>query len=611
MSMISKFSHAKYFLVLILCALKIGAQTSSFTYQGGLTDGAVNGDGRYDFTFRLFDTLIIGNQIGTDLVFDDVVVTNGNFKVQLDFGTSAFTPGATRFLEILVRPGNSTGAFTLLNPRQQIMSSPFAIKSVNASTANNAALFGGQPPSAYGTSAQITALQTQISQLQSELVTTTGGTQLWSKTIGGPSSELGNSIAVDGNGDVLVTGYFNGTVNFGGGNLVSAGNDDIFVAKYSGTTGAYIWARRFGSTATDQGDSIAVDSAGDVFVTGQFQGTIDFGGPPLASAGNSDIFLVKLSGTDGSHGWARRFGSTGIDLGNAVAVDSAGNATISGVFALTVDFGGVPVASAGGNDIFVAKYNGTTSSHIWSKGFGGTGAESGEGVAADSNGNVFVTGNFSSSSITFGGSALTNAGNTDAFLTKLAAADGSHVWSKRFGGSNADVGTSVGIDGSGSVFSAGVFASATIDLGGGPQANSGSTDVFLGKFNNGGTHQWSKAYGGGGADFCTGVAVGNAGDLLITGNFFATTNFGGVSLNNSGDADIIVAKYAGSDGAHQWSRRFGNADRDFSRSVMVDSAGNALITGDYSSSTLDFGGGPLTNTGGTNSADIFIAKLKR
>lgn len=609
--MISKLSTIKCLFMLILCAFTIGAQTNSFTYQGALTEGSVNGDGRYDFTFRLFDTLIIGNQIGTDLVFDDVGVTNGSFKVQLDFGSSAFAPGASRFLEILVRPGNSTGAFTLLSPRQQIMSSPFAIKSLNASTANNATLLGGQPPSAYGTSAQITALQTQLGQLQTEIAATTGGTQLWSKTIGGLSSELGNSIVVDGNGDVLVTGYFNGTINFGGGNLVSAGNDDIFVAKYSGTTGAYIWAKRFGDTASDQGNSIVVDSAGDVIVTGHFQGTIDFGGPPLASAGNSDIFLAKLSGTDGSHRWSRRFGSSGIDLGNAVTVDATGNATISGVFALTVDFGGVPISSAGSNDIFVAKYNGATSSHIWSKGFGGTAAESGESVATDVSGNVFITGNFNSSSITFGGPALTNAGNGDAFLAKLAAADGSHIWSKRFGGSGSDFGTSVVIENSGSVFSTGVFTSTTIDLGGGPQTNSGGNDVFLGKFNNSGTHLWSKAFGGAGADSCTGVTVSNVGDPVITGNFFSTTNFGGVSLNNSGDADIIVAKYAGIDGAHQWSRRFGSTDRDFSRSVTVDSAGNAFITGDFASSTLDFGGGPLMNTGGANSADIFIAKLKR
>ncbi len=609
--MISKLSTIKCLFMLILCAFTIGAQTNSFTYQGALTEGSVNGDGRYDFTFRLFDTLIIGNQIGTDLVFDDVGVTNGSFKVQLDFGSSAFAPGASRFLEILVRPGNSTGAFTLLSPRQQIMSSPFAIKSLNASTANNATLLGGQPPSAYGTSAQITALQTQLGQLQTEIAATTGGTQLWSKTIGGLSSELGNSIVVDGNGDVLVTGYFNGTINFGGGNLVSAGNDDIFVAKYSGTTGAYIWAKRFGDTASDQGNSIVVDSAGDVIVTGHFQGTIDFGGPPLASAGNSDIFLAKLSGTDGSHRWSRRFGSSGIDLGNAVTVDATGNATISGLFALTVNFGGVPIASAGSNDIFVAKYNGATSSHIWSKGFGGTAAESGESVATDVSGNVFITGNFNSSSITFGGPALTNAGNGDAFLAKLAAADGSHIWSKRFGGSGSDFGTSVVIENSGSVFSTGVFTSTTIDLGGGPQTNSGGNDVFLGKFNNSGTHLWSKAFGGAGADSCTGVTVSNVGDPVITGNFFSTTNFGGVSLNNSGDADIIVAKYAGIDGAHQWSRRFGSTDRDFSRSVTVDSAGNAFITGDFASSTLDFGGGPLMNTGGANSADIFIAKLKR
>jgi hypothetical protein len=101
-------------------------------------------------------------------------------------------------------------------------------------------------------------------------------------------------VAVDANGDVVVTGVFFDTVDFGGGPLTSAGNGDIFVAKYSASDGSHLWSRRFGGTSFEEGSGVAVDANGDVVVTGRFHGTVDFGGGPLTSAGIADIFLLRL-----------------------------------------------------------------------------------------------------------------------------------------------------------------------------------------------------------------------------------------------------------------------------------------------------------------------------
>jgi hypothetical protein len=120
------------------------------------------------------------------------------------------------------------------------------------------------------------------------------GTHLWSRRFGGTSFDQGLGVAVDGSGNVLVTGVFEGTVDFGGGPLTSAGIIDIFVAKYSGTDGSHVWSRRFGSTIFDEGLGVAVDGSGNVLVTGVFEGTVDFGGGPLTSAGGNDIFLLRL-----------------------------------------------------------------------------------------------------------------------------------------------------------------------------------------------------------------------------------------------------------------------------------------------------------------------------
>lgn len=127
--------------ILIFCvsigAIGAAAQTNEFTYQGKLTDAGAAANGQYDFTFRLFDAPEGGTRIGTDFFADNVPVSGGIFTLKLDFGASSFSSGTARFLEISVRTGASTGAFTTLTPRQQITSAPFSVKSLNATTADN------------------------------------------------------------------------------------------------------------------------------------------------------------------------------------------------------------------------------------------------------------------------------------------------------------------------------------------------------------------------------------------------------------------------------------------------------------------------------------------
>jgi len=161
---------------------------------------------------------------------------------------------------------------------------------------------------------------------------------------------------VDRSGNILVTGYFGGTIDFGGGPLNSAGNSDIFVAKFT-ADGSHVWSKRFGDTSEDRGSSVATDASNNVLFTGFFNGTVDFGGGPLTSAGLDDIYIAKFA-ADGSHLWSKRFGDTlPVDFGLSVAVDASGNVLVTGVFGGTVDFGGGPLTSAGSGDIFVLQLN--------------------------------------------------------------------------------------------------------------------------------------------------------------------------------------------------------------------------------------------------------------
>src|SRR5437870_12935150 len=122
-------------LAFLLAATSALAQTSSFIYQGRLTDGGTPANGNYDLQFVLWDSLSGGAQVGSTQTLNTVAVSNGVFTVSLDFGANSF-PGANRFLEISARP--TGGSFTLLTPRQQITSTPYAIRSANASSADTA-----------------------------------------------------------------------------------------------------------------------------------------------------------------------------------------------------------------------------------------------------------------------------------------------------------------------------------------------------------------------------------------------------------------------------------------------------------------------------------------
>jgi hypothetical protein len=242
------------------------------------------------------------------------------------------------------------------------------------------------------------------------------GQHIWSKRFGGSGNDSGMAISTDSAGSVIVAGSFEGTVDFGGGSFSSSGMRDVFVAKYS-STGAHIWSKKFGSSGDEVGYAVDVDSAGDVILSGKFQSSVNFGGTALTSAGGDDIFLVKLSGPNGSHVWSKGMGSTSGDVSIGLTVDDGGNVVMTGYFTGSVNFGG-GVLSGSGLDVFVAKYN-STGAHVWSRKFGGFDTQIANSVAMASTGEVKVTGYFAAS-INFGTGALTSDGSYDAFLASIA-----------------------------------------------------------------------------------------------------------------------------------------------------------------------------------------------
>ncbi|MDD1434596.1 SBBP repeat-containing protein, partial [Dolichospermum sp. ST_sed6] len=310
----------------------------------------------------------------------------------------------------------------------------------------------------------ITPSATELSRIQSEndqaIITLNGQpvaiemaaaepTVAWAKSFGSIYRDIPNSITVDSSGNVYTTGSSilnpGWTIDFdlgpGTSNVTSAGDDDVFIIKLN-SDGSTAWVKRFGGTGNDFGVSIKLDSSGNIYTTGGFQGTVDFdpgtGTSNLTSAGGLDVFISKLN-SDGSFAWAKSFGGTGTDFGTSIKLDSSGNIYTTGTFQGTADFdpgnGTSNLTSAGSYDVFVSKLN-SDGSFAWAKSLGGTLEDIANSITVDSSGNIYTTGYFNGTADFdpgTGTSNLTSAGYDNVFVSKLNS-DGSFAWAKSFAG---------------------------------------------------------------------------------------------------------------------------------------------------------------------------------
>ncbi|MEZ4905195.1 MAG: SBBP repeat-containing protein [Spirosomataceae bacterium] len=159
-------------------------------------------------------------------------------------------------------------------------------------------------------------------------------------------------IAIDGSGNVC-DGLFRWYSYFGATSITSAGSFDIFVAKYN-SGGTFRRVQQAGGTNSDVGGDIATDGSGNVYVAGFFNGTATFGATPITSAGGNDIFVTKYN-SGGTFQWVQKGGGTSSDVGGDIATDSSGNIYVIGYFAGTATFGATSISSVGSFDIFVAR----------------------------------------------------------------------------------------------------------------------------------------------------------------------------------------------------------------------------------------------------------------
>lgn len=360
------------------------------------------------------------------------------------------------------------------------------------------------------------------------------------------------------------------------------------------------WSRGFGSAGTEEGLRVEFDGAGNVVVAARGSGSIDFGGGALNSAGSTDVFLAKFSPA-GAHLWSKRFGDVAAQAehGLALTVTAEGDIVLAGDFKGAIDLGGGPFVSQNNGDIFLARFDGA-GAHVWSKAFKAGSYAYAEDVAVDGAGDIVLAGYFLTT-LDLGGGALNSAGLVDAFVGKFSG-DGGHQWSQRFGDGQGQYIISVATDGADNIYMTGGFQ-GTINPGNGQLVSAGAADIFVFKFNAGGTAIWAKRFGDASNQVGRGLEVDAQGRVSLMAEVSGTIDFGGGPIAANGTSGA-VAQFDGA-GAHVWSRALCTVGSGFPRAMGSDGLGNLLLTGTFSNQ-CQVGADPLISDGG---GDIFVAKL--
>jgi len=343
------------------------------------------------------------------------------------------------------------------------------------------------------------------------------GAYLWDYHIAAAGAQQMVEVVTDSAGNVYGGGFFGGTVNFGGGNRTSAGGNDIVIVKL-GPDGTYVWDRPYGGTSgTDNTRGMAIDSGNNVLLVGSFGATVNFGGG-IRTAVGTDSVVIKVDSA-GNYVWDRPIAGPGSDIMYAGAVDNVGNLYVSGYFTMSVDYGLGNMTSLGGNDVPLIKIN-SGGSIVLTQKFGGTSSEWGWDITVDpvTQGPI-IAGYSQSPTIDFGGGVRVQTNTDEPFVVKFTPT-GTYVWDRYFSLAGSQEIYAVEADSAGNVYVAGAYA-GSVDFGTGVITNAGSDDAFVVKLDAAGVPQWTQHWGGTGSDDMEELTLSPNGMLHTSGGFLS------------------------------------------------------------------------------------------
>jgi len=451
--------------------------------------------------------------------------------------------------------------------------------------------------------------------------------------LGGSGTDDGSGIAVDSAGDAYVTGTTSSTdfPTQGPEQGSNRGVDTVFVSKLNPTGSALLYSTYLGGSGGDAGYAVAVDGAGDAYVTGSTNSTdfpVTAGAPQGTKSGgngNQDAFVAELNPTGDKLLYGTYLGGSANDAGQGIAVDSADAVYVTG-YTYASDFptttGAYATTYGGGEDAFVTKIITTSAKLAYSTYLGGSDYDVGAAIAVDGTGDAYVTGGTGSSDFPTRSALFpTNtSGDGKAFVTELNPNGSGLLYSTYLGGTAFNQGAGIAVDGAGDTYVTGYTSSTDFPTTSGayaasaPSGASGTYDAFVAKLNaGGGALGYSTYLGGTNDDRGAAIAVDGAGDAYVTGSTastdFPTTTGAGATTYGGGAADAFLTTLNAAGSALTYSTYLGGAGEDYGYAVAVDCAGSAYVTGQTSSANRIATTGAYSTTYGGGTSDAFVAKI--
>ncbi len=422
----------------------------------------------------------------------------------------------------------------------------------------------------------------------------------FTRHISAGGSDFGNAIHVDQDDNFYLTGYFSGTLRFGGTTINGVGAGDIFFAKFN-KAGTLQWARTGTSGGWNGGRGIGSDPDGNAFVTGRVQQSTSFDGEVVTSAGSNDPFVAKYA-PSGQILWVRSGSGAGDNWAHDVEADDDGNSYATGIFSGSISFGGTSLSAAGDQDGFLVGYN-PDGTLRWARRFGGSGADAGYGVETDATGNVYVVGEYVGSA-DFGGTTINGGGGFVASWDP----DGELRWAHSIGGLRAE---RIVVRQDGELYVVGAFR-GTLSAGETSLTSAGEQDIFVLRIDSDGGVRSALRFGGAGRDGDAGFGQSSQIGPMSDGGFTLISSFeqsiplGDTTLQSVGKTDVMMARFTEA-GDRVWALSAGGDDSEAFLGIGTDSEDNAYAFGNFFSSTFTIGSANFVRSG---FADMFLAKIK-
>ena len=445
-------------------------------------------------------------------------------------------------------------------------------------------------------------------------------TCLFAVGAGGGNEDRAEAMAINKHGEIYIAGIFSGFATFGKTTLTSRSAPDMFVAKMD-AKGTFLWAKQIGDVHTEFIHELVLDKDGNVYIAGRFHTKTTFDTVLHTSKGKFDAFVAKMN-PKGAIQWVSLIQGSFPLYAGSLAVDKTGHVYVGGYIRGAVSFGGTLQLGHKYNyfdDLFIAKLD-NSGKFLWVKRVGKGQNDHIYDLALDKDGNVYATG-IVREKVEFGTHSLDANGGWDVFVAKMNPS-GTFLWAKRFGGVNDEFSRAIALDSEGGIYIAGNFSTLTV-FGNTKLIAKGSSDIFVAKLDKEGNLLWAKQAGGAAKDiryqtpldFVRALLVDSSKNVYISGSFGNIAQFGDATLTAKKDPsetrfanDIFIAKLD-TNGKWLWAQRAGGKNKgsniESAFALAFDPRGDVFAAGTFSDSA-DFSKETLLSEGGT---DIFVWKV--